>query len=312
MARPHQVHGFLPEADGHHVYWEQAGAPKGIAALVLHGGPGSGCRDGHYDLFDLEDYRVALMDQRGCGRSRPLAADTLAGLAHNTTDDLIADILRLKAQLGVDKWVVFGGSWGSTLALHYAQEHPEHILHLVLAGVATTTSRDLAWLYEDMGNLFPEAYDDFAALVPEAAEASGRIAGYAELLREDADVQAAADAWCQWELAIFDQDFEGVGAPWTDPAFRRGFARIVTHYFANLAWRPDGHLMGHMDRISDLPGVMIHSRFDRSCPLRPPWELSKRWPAATLEILGGHDHSALSSVMQQHIRAATDGIAAGF
>lgn len=309
MARPLLDQGYLPEVNGHQVYWEMAGNPHGIAALVLHGGPGSGCRDGHYDLFDLTRYKVVLMDQRGCGRSRPLAAESLAALDHNTTDDLLADISRLKDHLGVQYWLVCGGSWGSTLAMLYAQTHPDHIRQLVLSGVATTARRDLAWLYEDVGNLFPEAFEAFASAVPEAPDVWERIAGFAARLADPDRQQQAADAWCRWELAIFDQDFEGAGAPWIDPAFRLGFARIVTHYFSNLAWREDQHILNHMEAIRHIPAALFHSRFDPSCPLRGAWELAKCWPAATLTILDGNDHSALSDVMRTHIRVATDAFA---
>lgn len=302
-------HGTLPVSGGHQVYWEIAGNPDGLAALVLHGGPGSGCREGHYDLFDLDRYRVVLMDQRGAGRSRPAAATDVAALQDNTTDDLINDIEVLRAHLEVDKWLVFGGSWGSTLGLLYAQTHRGHVRALVLAGVATTTRRDLAWLYDDVGNLFPEAHDAFCAFVPEAEDVWTRIAAYGDALTDPARAQAAADAWCTWELAIFETDFESVGGNWTDPAFRVGFARLCTHYFRNFCFRGDDAVARGMDRIADVPGVMIHSRFDPSCPLRAPWELAKRWPAARLDVLGGNDHSALSKAMTTRIRAATDGFA---
>lgn len=309
MTRALLDHGFLATCDGHDVYWEMSGNPEGEVALVLHGGPGSGCRDGHYGLFDLSRYKVVLMDQRGCGRSRPLASETLAALDHNTTDHLIADIERLRRHLEVRSWLVVGGSWGSTLSMLYAQEHPKAVRGLVLSGVATTALGDLKWLYEDMGNLFPEAFDDFIAWTPDASNVVARIAAYADVLRSETLAQDAADAWCTWELAIFEQTFESVGAPWTDPAFRLGFARIVTHYFSNLAWRSDLHILNTMDDLKAIPAVMVHSRFDRSCPLRAPWELAKRWPAARLEILGGTDHSALSDAMRTRIRAATDGFA---
>lgn len=302
--------GILEVSGGHQVYWEMRGAPAGIPALVLHGGPGSGCREAHYDLFDLTRYRVVLMDQRGCGRSRPLASQSLAGLADNTTEDLLFDINFLRRRLGIESWVVFGGSWGSTLALLYAQSHPSQVRALVLAGVATTSAQDLEWLYGTVGNLFPEGFDAFCAMVPQACNGAERIAAYGDLLADGATAQGAADAWCRWELAIFQQDFDGAGAPWTNPQFRLGFARIVTHYFRHMIWRPEGHITQHMSAMAQLPGVMIHSRFDPSCPLRTPWELSKLWPAAELEILAHNDHSALSDRMKQRIRAATDRIAA--
>lgn len=298
--------GVMQVTGGHQVYWEMSGNPDGLPALFLHGGPGSGCRPGHYDLFDLTRYKVVLMDQRGCGRSRPLASETRAALSHNTTDDLLSDIELLRAELGFENWLVCGGSWGSALGLLYAQTHPSAVRQLVLSGVANTSARDLAWLYDDIGNLFPEAHDAFCAAVPDANDVWARVEAYGDLMAEPAPAQAAADAWCTWEFAIFEQTFETVGAPWTDPAFRLGFARIVTHYFRNREWREDHHIESQMNRIADLPGVMIHSRYDPSCPLRAPWELAKLWPAARLEILGQNDHSALSNAMKTRIRAATD------
>ena len=303
--------GMMAVSGGHKVYWEISGNPDGIPAIVLHGGPGSGCRPGHYDLFDLERYKVVLMDQRGSGRSLPSARETLAALDHNTTDDLLADIEQLRRELGFDNWLVCGGSWGSTLGLLYAQMHRDAVRQLVLSGVATTSARDLAWLYDDIGNLFPEAHDAFCAAVPDAMDVWARVEAYGDLLADPATAQAAADAWCTWELAIFEQTFEGAGRPWTNPAFRLGFARVVTHYFRNREWREDNHIENQMARIADLPGVMIHSRYDPSCPLRAPWELAKLWPAARLEILGQNDHSALSDAMKVRIRAATDTFAAG-
>lgn len=303
--------GHLAVSGGHEIYWEMAGNPEGIPALVLHGGPGSGCRDGHYDLFDLTRYRVVLMDQRGAGRSRPSAAVDIAALELNTTDDLLSDIEVLRAHLGVDRWVVFGGSWGSCLGLLYAQAYGAHVRALVLAGVATTARRDLAWLYDDIGNLFPEAHDAFCGFVPEVGDVWARIGAYGDALADPERAQAAADAWCTWELAIFDADFESVGGQWTDPAFRVGFARVCTHYFRNGCFREDDAIVAGMDAMADIPGVMIHSRFDPSCPLRAPWELAKLWPAAELEVLGGNEHSALSDVMTTRIRAATDRFAGG-
>lgn len=310
MMPPLLDHGHLSVSGGHEVYWEMAGNPDGIPALVLHGGPGSGCRVGHYDLFDLARYRVVLMDQRGAGRSHPAAAEDIRALEHNTTDHLLSDIEALRAQLDVDKWLVFGGSWGSALGLLYAQAYGRHVRALVLAGVATTARRDLKWLYDDIGNLFPEAHEAFCGFAPEAEDVWARIAAYGDALADPSRAQAAADAWCTWELAIFDADFESAGGNWVDPAYRIGFARVCTHYFRNFCFREDDAIEAAMGSIADLPGVMIHSRFDPSCPLRAPWVLAKRWPAAELEVLGGNEHSALSDVMVARIRAATDRLAA--
>ncbi|WP_299731807.1 alpha/beta fold hydrolase [uncultured Tateyamaria sp.] len=301
---------MLDVGHGHHIYTEQRG--QGIDALVLHGGPGSGCLPGHFDLFDLTRFRVTCMDQRGCGRSTPLASDTLAGLDHNTTADLIGDIEAVRVHYGVEAWVLFGGSWGSTLAMAYAQTHPTRVRAMVLAGVATTAARDLQWLYGDVGAMFPEAYADFCAHVPDVdpdpAQTPKRIAAYRALLREAATAQAAADAWCAWECGIFGGSIHDPGSRFGDPAFRLGFARIVTHYFAHGAWFEEDELLRVVYRIAHIPCTMIHSRFDPSCPLRGPWELAQDWPAAKVQILGGTTHSALAEEMRRHIRAATDAL----
>jgi len=301
---------MLDVGDGHRLWFDQAG--QGVDALVLHGGPGSGCRPGHYDLFDLTRFRVTLLDQRGCGQSLPHAAVDLAALDFNTTAHLVDDIESLRRSLGVEAWVLFGGSWGSTLAMAYAQAHPGRVRSMVLAGVATTTARDLRWLYGDIGNMFPEAYDAFCAHVPEVdddpAHTPARIAAYARRLRDPDTAQAAADAWCQWETAIFGGDIHAPGSRYADPAFRIGFARIVTHYFANGAFMPDGALMHGIDRIANIPTTLIHSRFDPSCPLRAPWQLARAWPTARLQVLGGTTHSALDDEMRVAIRAATDAL----
>ena len=300
--------GMLEVGEGHALYWEMAGNPRGLPAIVLHGGPGSGCREGHYGLFDLQRYRVVLLDQRGAGRSRPAASETASALAHNTTDHLLQDIETLRAHLGIDRWLVFGGSWGSTLALLYAQQHPDRIVALVLSGVATTGYRELLWLYEDIGAFFPEAHADFRAFAPEARDTWALIDAYGEALAgpDLPRAQAAADAWCRWEVGIFQQTLEEAGGVWTDPAFRLGFARIVTHYFRHRIWREDRHVLENMHRIAHLPAVMVHSRFDPSCPLRGAWELAQVWPAARLEVLDGGAHSALAADMTSRIRSATD------
>ncbi|MEP4876837.1 MAG: prolyl aminopeptidase [Tateyamaria sp.] len=301
---------MLDVSGGHRLHIERAG--QGVDALVLHGGPGSGCRPGHYDLFDLSRYRVTLLDQRGCGRSRPQASETLAALDHNTTADLIADIEAVRIHYGVKAWVLFGGSWGSTLAMAYAQVHPERVKAMVLAGVATTAARDLRWLYGDVGAMFPEAYADFCTHVPEIdpdpQHTAERVAAYYAALRDPSRAQAAADAWCAWETGIFGGSIHDPGSRMADSAFRLGFARIVTHYFTHAGWLEDDAILRRVDRMAQISCQMIHSRFDPSCPLRGPWELAQVWPQAHLEILGGTTHSALDEEMRTRIRAATDAL----
>ncbi|WP_206540148.1 hypothetical protein [Tateyamaria sp. ANG-S1] len=192
----------------------------------------------------------------------------------------------------------------------YAQAHPARVRGMVLAGVATTSARDLRWLYSDVGAMFPEAYAAFCAHVPEipddALATPQRISAYAERVRDPERAQPAADSWCQWETAIFGGDIHDPASRYADPAFRLGFARIVTHYFAHRAWLPDDILRKNIGRMAHIPCAMIHSRFDPSCPLRGAWELAQAWPASTLQILGGTTHSALDAEMSAAIRAATD------
>ena len=301
---------MLDVGDGHQLWFEQAG--QGVDALVLHGGPGSGCTPNHYDLFDLTRYRVMLLDQRGGGKSLRKAAHDLSELDHNTTVELIDDIERLRMHLGIETWVILGGSWGSTLAMAYAQTYPAHVRAMVLAGVATTAKRDVRWLYGDIGNIFPEAYDVFCAQVPEIdmdpAVTEDRVRAYAAQLRTPEHAQGAADAWCQWETAIFGGDISNPGSRYADPLFRLGFARIVTHYFSHNAWMTDNQLLKNVGQIAHIPCRMIHSRFDPSCPLRGAWDLAKFWPAAFLKIMPGTTHSALAPDMAAEIRQATDHI----
>lgn len=301
---------MLDVGNGHKLWFEQKG--QGTHALVLHGGPGSGCTPVHYDLFDLTRYRVTLLDQRGCGRSTPWAGNDLAALDFNTTLYLVEDIESLRQYLNVDQWVIFGGSWGSTLAMTYAQTHPDCVRAMVLAGVATTTPRDLQWLYGDICNMFPEAYAAFCAEVPEVptepAATLDRISAYAHRLKDRQTAQSAADAWCAWEVGIFRGRLDDSNSRFADPGFRRASARIVTHYFSNGAWLVPDQLLSNVESIAHIPCTMIHSRFDPSCPLRAAWDLNEAWSAATLQILSGQVHSALDAEMTIAIRAATDAL----
>lgn len=299
---------WLARPGGHRIWWERHGRGD-LPAVWLHGGPGSGMRAQQAELFDPARYDLVLFDQRGAGRSQPAARDGLAALEANTTSDLIGDIEALREEIGAEAWVVCGGSWGSTLALAYAQAYPARVRALVLAGVATSTARDVHWLYGDVGAFFPEAHDAFCAHVGVFGDTAACLRAYRAALGGP-KAQAAADAWVSWELAIFEQHWDAMpGSPWADPGFRLGFARTCAHYFAAGCFLEDGQIERDMGAIAHIPGTMIHSRFDPSCPLRGPWRLSRLWPAATLEVLDGHDHTALSAAMAPRIRAATDRLA---
>lgn len=310
---PH-ASGMLAADGGHEIYWEACGRPDGKPALVLHGGPGSGCTPGFRRLFDPALYTTVLFDQRGCGRSRPLAAETTAALAHNTVADLIGDIERLRARLGIEAWLVFGGSWGSTLALAYAQAHPARVTELVLAPVTTSSRAEIDWLYGQAGRLLPAAFEAFRAGAPEAAPGIALVEAYAELLLDpNPEVQhKAAQDWCRWEAALVEVDPRAEPSPrWQDPAFRLTFARLVTHTFRHGAWLEDGQLLRDLPAIAEIPGALIHSRLDLSAPLETAWTLAKAWPAAELTVLEGGLHGATTAPLAAAIIAALDRFARG-
>ncbi|MEM1047945.1 MAG: prolyl aminopeptidase [Pseudomonadota bacterium] len=301
--------GHLDVGNGYSLYFECCGAPRGKPALVLHGGPGSGVSPSHRRLFDPTAYEIILFDQRGCGRSTPSAAVDLAALNANTTHHLIADIERLRTHLGIETWLVFGGSWGTTLALAYAEAHPDRVTELVLAGVATTRRSEIDWLYGHVGFLLPEAFARFRAGAPEGEPGFGLVEAYAKRLQspDPAIHDRAAQDWCAWELAVIEAEAEAEPATrWRDPDFRRCFARIVTHYFAHDAWFDDNALIDNVGRLTDIPGVLIHSRLDLATPLATAWTLAQVWPASELVLLEGGLHSASETRMADAIVAATD------
>ena len=300
--------GLLDVGDGNHVYWEVCGNPDGKPALVLHGGPGSGCTPQHRRLFDPERYRIVLFDQRGSGRSTPHAADFDTDLRVNTTQHLVADIERVREHLGVDRWLCYGNSWGSTLALVYAEQYPHRVGEIVLLGVTTTRHAEIDWLYHGAGRFYPEAWRRFRDGVPAVDRDGDLVAAYYRRL-QDADPavreQAARD-WCDWEDAVV-----AVQADWTpnprydDPRFRMGFARIVTHYFHHKAWLADNAVLENADRLRGIPGVLIHGRLDISAPLSTACELADAWDGAELVVLRG-GHLSTDAGMIDAVVAATD------
>lgn len=300
--------GRLAVGDGNDIYWEQVGNPDGKPAVVLHGGPGSGGTLWWRRLFDPDAYRVVLFDQRGCGRSTPHAADPAVDLSSNTTGHLIADVERLRHRLGVDRWLVLGGSWGSTLALAYSQAHPGHVSEIVLFSVATTTRPEVEWVTRDVGRLFPEQWERFRDGVPQDARDGSLVDAYQALL-DDPDPavrERAARDWCAWEdshVAI------RAGRPpdprHEDPAFRMCFARLVTHYWSNAAFVPEGALLRGMVRLVGIPGVLIHGRLDVSSPLDVAWRLSRAWPGSRLVVIDDAGHGA-TPAMTRALTATTD------
>lgn len=284
--------GMLDVGDGHRLYWECCGNRDGKPALFLHGGPGAGCGRGARRFFDPLKYRAVLFDQRGCGRSRPLASEPDADLSTNTTPHLVADIERLREALGVERWTILGISWGTTLALAYAEAHPERVEAMVLALVTTTSAREVAWTTRDLGRLLPEEHERFIATIPEALRSHEPVDAYATMLFDaDADVrERAAAAWCAWDCAQMAFGTDEKPSPlFDDPSFRLGFARLVTHFWRNGAFYEGDALIRGAERLTGIRGTLIHGRYDVGCPLDVPRAIAKRWPGSTLEILeSGH------------------------
>ncbi|MDX1932306.1 MAG: prolyl aminopeptidase [Capsulimonadales bacterium] len=301
--------GQLAVGDGHRLYWEVCGHPAGKPVVVLHGGPGSGCTPGHRRFFDPSAYRIVLFDQRGCGRSVPQAGDFSVDLSSNTTHHLIADLERLRTHLGIDRWMVFGGSWGSTLGLAYAQRYPERVTEMVLAGVTMTRPSEIRWLYRTVAPLFPEAWARFRAGVPEAERDGDLVEAYYRLLRHpDAAVrERAVQDWCDWETSLESVDpNHRASARRLTPEFRRTFARLVTHYFYHRAWLEDGELLRNAHRLAGIPGILVQGRLDLAGPLVTAWELARAWPDAELVIVRNAGHTTSDPGMPESIIAATD------
>jgi proline iminopeptidase len=287
--------GMLDVGDGNRIYWEAVGNPDGKPAVCVHGGPGSGCGPWWGRYFDPGTYRVILFDQRGCGRSTPSAADPATDLSVNTTAHLIADMQLLREHLGIDRWLVFGGSWGSTLGLAYAQAHPRNVSELVLFSVGTTTAEEVAWITRDMGRVFPAEWARFRDAVPAADRDGNLAAAYARLLA-DPDPKVREDAareWCAWEdthVAILPG--HKPDPRYADPQFRMLFARLVTHYWANAAFLPDGQLLRDAGKLAGIPGVLVAGRADVSSPPLIAWQLAQAWPDAQLVIVDDAAHGA--------------------
>ncbi|MFN8439839.1 MAG: prolyl aminopeptidase [Caldilineaceae bacterium] len=288
--------GMLEVKDGHSLYWETVGNPTGTPALYLHGGPGSGCSTRSRRYFDPNAYHAVLFDQRGCGRSLPLASDFATGLRTNNTDHLIADIETLREQLRIDRWVVVGVSWGVTLALVYAQRYPERVKAMVLGAVTAGTQREISWITRDMGRIFPREWERFAALVPEAERGGDLTAAYARLLADpDPTVrEQAAFEWCRWEDTHVSLMPDWEPDPrYEDAEFRFLFARLVTHYWSHGCFLTDGEIMAGMPRLADIPAVLIHGRWDVSGPLDTAWALHRAWPKSELQILDEAGHGGV-------------------
>jgi proline iminopeptidase len=283
--------GMLPVSGVHRLYYEQSGQRDGVPVVFLHGGPGGGCAPWNRRLFDPDVYRVVLFDQRGCGRSTPHAS-----LHENTTWDLVEDIERLRRKLAIERWFVFGGSWGSTLALAYAERYPERVLGLVLRGVFLSTRSEFDWFYRGgTAHLFPDAWEDFLAPLPLAERADPLGAWHRRLTDDDPAVQlAAAQVWTEWEMRTSRLRTEkgGVGA---SDAFALAIARIEAHYFVHDSWLAPDQLMNDLGRITHLPCRIVQGRYDAICPPATAWRLHRAWPGSEIELVDDAGHSALEN-----------------
>lgn len=275
--------------------------------MVLHGGPGSGCTPWHRRLFDPEVYRVVLFDQRGSGRSRPHASGPAADLSSNTTAHLIADIERLREHLGIERWLVLGGSWGSTLALAYAEAYPERVSEIVLFGVTTGRHSEFDWTFRGgLAAFFPEQWERLVAGLPESERGGDVVEGYTRLLN-DPDPEAsrrAAEGWCLWESATPAwPPTEGLVERFRDPAYALAFARLVTHYVRHNAWLEDGALLRKASQLAGIAGVLVNGRFDFQAPIGNAWALREVWPSADLVIVDGAGHAVGAGVAGELVRA---------
>ncbi|GAB3441455.1 prolyl aminopeptidase [Actinophytocola sediminis] len=299
-------HGMLEVGGGNRVYWEQCGNPDGKPALVLHGGPGSGCTPGQRRWFDPERYRVVLLDQRNCGRSTPHAAEHSTSLTANTTQHLLADLESLRTTLGIERWLVFGGSWGSVLALAYAERFPARVSELVLFAVATGRQSEVDLLVRGLGQLFPEAWAAFRDAAGLDEFTDDIPTGFARRLNSPspAEREAAARAWTAWEDAILPT--MPPSARYLDPRFRLGFARIVTHYWSNGHFLgEDGVLLAEAGRLADIPGVIVQGQLDLGNLAGTPWQLDHAWPAGQLIMIDDGAHETATTGMAEALLAAT-------
>ncbi len=299
--------GFLRVSDIHELYFEESGNPAGKPVVFLHGGPGGGTDAKMRQFFDPKRYRIVIFDQRGSGQSRPHAS-----LIDNTTWHLVDDIETLRKHLAIEKWQVFGGSWGSTLALAYAQKHPERVTELVLRGIFLLRRSELEWFYQNplgAASLFPDLWERYVEPIPVAERGDMMQAYYQRLTSDDpAILQRAARAWSVWEGATsflhLNPDYVN---KFDDTNFAAAFARIECHYFVNQGFlAQDDQLLRQVERIRHIPGVIVQGRYDVVCPMRSAWDLHRAWPEADLRVIGDAGHSAFEAGITRELVAATD------
>nr|WP_321984209.1 prolyl aminopeptidase [uncultured Lichenicoccus sp.] len=298
------AHGHLDTGDGHEIYWELCGNPDGIPVVFLHGGPGGGCAPMQRRLFDARRYRILLFDQRGCGRSRPHAS-----LENNTTWHLVADIERLRDMLRIERWLVFGGSWGSTLALAYAETHPDRTTGLILRGIFTLRRAELLWYYQEGASwLFPDLWEQFQAPIPKA-ERHDMMAAYRRRLTgaDEAVRIEAARAWSLWEgrtLTLLPSP--EIARQHAEDRYALAFARIENHYFVHAGWLEEGQLLDRVGRVSHLPCEIVQGRYDIATPARTAWDLHRAWPDAAFRLIDDAGHATTEPGILSALIAATD------
>jgi proline iminopeptidase len=299
--------GHLDVGDGHRIYWERSGTPGAKPAVFLHGGPGGTSGPNHRRLFDPTLYDVLLFDQRGCGKSTPHA-----GLDANTTWHLVADIERLREMVGAETWLVNGGSWGSTLALAYAETHPERVSELVLRGIYTLTKAELDWYYQfGVSEMFPDKYERFVAPIPPEERHEMMRAYYRRLTGDDLALRrAVAKVWSTWEgetITLLPQP--DTSAKFSDDDFADAFARLETHYFVHGGWMEEGQLVRDAYRLHGIPGVIIQGRYDMPCPVKYAYALHKAWPQAAFYLVEGAGHAMTEPGILDRMIRATDAFA---
>ncbi|MEZ5777241.1 MAG: prolyl aminopeptidase [Paracoccaceae bacterium] len=296
---------MMDVGDGHRIYVEQCGKPDGVPVIVLHGGPGGGCSPAMRRYFDPSVYRVILFDQRGCGRSRPHAS-----VEANTTWHLVADIEHIRTTLGIDAWMIFGGSWGATLALIYAQGHPDRVRHLILRGVFLLTEGELAWFYGGgAGAFWPELWQRFAGMIPEEEQNDLIAAYHRRLFSGDAEAETKfARAWAGWENALASVENDGVAGN-APSEYARAFARLENHYFLNKGFlEEDGQILRRLPTLKDIPGTIVQGRYDMICPPVSAWTLAQRWKRAELKMIPVAGHALSEPGISAELVRVMDGL----
>ena len=297
--------GMLDVGDDNFIHWEVGGNPLGKPVLVVHGGPGSGARYGNGRFFDPEHFRIILFDQRGCGLSRPHASDPQTDMSANTTHHLVADMEKLRIHLGINSWLLYGGSWGSTLILAYAERYPDRVSEIVLVSLALSRPSEIEWLYRGVSRFLPEQWERFRAF----AKSDDVVGAYAQLMENpnlEIRQQTAAE-WVSWEDAVIEHESNGTPGSYSarvDEA-RLAFVRICAHYFAHKAWLEEDELLRSAYRLNGIPGVLIHGRLDLGSPLKTAWELQQAWESAELVIINDAGHTG-SNTTRAEIFAAIE------